>query len=59
MSGPGVRNWGAGIERPFCTLKRSAAYIGASMPVTQTSPSPCAAWASPQLKFAPSTCTGR
>ena len=29
------------------------------MPVTQTSPSPCAACASPQLKSAPGTCTGR
>ena len=56
---PGVRNWGAGRLPPFISPKRSAAYIGHSMPVTQTSPSPWAAWASPQEKSAPGACTGR
>jgi hypothetical protein len=40
VSGAGVRNCGLGIDRPFSSVKRSEAYIGASMPVTQTSPSP-------------------
>src|SRR4051794_40028228 len=48
-----------GIERPFCSVNRSAPYIGNSTPVTQTSPSPCAACASPQLNSAPSTWIGR
>ena len=40
-------------------MKRRAPYIGDSRPVTQTSPSPWAACASPQLKSAPATWTGR
>ena len=59
VSGPEVWNCGAGIERPDSTLKRSAPYIGASSPVTQTSPSPWQPCASPQENSAPSTCTGR
>jgi len=35
-----------------------AADMGDSIPVTQTSPSPWAAWASPHAKRAPFTCTG-
>src|SRR5215203_6639691 len=52
VSGPGVWNWGAGMLRPLIRSKRNAAYMGPSMPVTQTSPSPWAAWASPQEKRA-------
>ena len=41
VSDPGaVRYCAHGMLRPFFTLKRSAAYIGASSPVTQISPSP-------------------
>ena len=50
---------GAGIVRPFSTRKRIVAYIGASRPVTQISPSPWQPWASPVENSAPSTCTGR
>ena len=49
----GVRYCGDGIERPFSSVKRSAPYIGASRPVTQTSPSPWQPCASPQLNIAP------
>src|SRR5918999_4750097 len=59
VSAPGVWNWGAGMLRPLIRSKRNAAYMGLSMPVTQTSPSPWAAWASPQEKSAPACCTGR
>src|SRR5918997_13691 len=59
VSGPGVANCGAGMFRSLCRSKRRVAYIGDSMPVTQTSPSPWAAWASPHEKRAPGTCTGR
>src|SRR5829696_2736233 len=59
VSGPGVLNWGAGMCLSLIRSKRNAAYMGLSMPVTQTSPSPCAACASPQEKSAPSCCTGR
>ena len=44
---------------PLIRSKRKAACMGHSMPVTQTSPSPWAAWASPQEKSAPACCTGR
>ncbi|HZA46160.1 MAG TPA: hypothetical protein VE568_12795 [Rubrobacter sp.] len=44
---------------PLIRSRRSVAYLGHSMPVTQTSPSPWAAWASPQEKSAPSCCTGK
>ena len=47
VSEPGaVRYCGDGIER-FSTLKRIVAYIGASSPVTQISPSPWQQCASP------------
>ena len=59
LSGAGVRNCGLGIDRPLCSVKRSAANMGASRPVTQTSPSPWQPCASPQEKSACSTCTGR
>jgi hypothetical protein len=42
VSGPGVANCGAGMFRSLGRLKREAAYIEHSIPVTQTSPS---AWA--------------
>ena len=59
VSGPGVWNWGAGMLLSLIKSKRKAAYMGHSMPVTQTSPSPWAAWASPQEKNAPACCTGK
>ena len=59
VRGPGVWNWGAGMLLSLMRSKRSVAYMEHSMPVTQTSPSPWAAWASPQEKSAPSWCTGR
>jgi hypothetical protein len=48
--GPAVWYCGARIYRPFSSVKRSSPCIGASMPVTHTSPSPWAACASPQRK---------
>ena len=60
VSEPGaVRYCGDGSSRPFSSEKRSDAYIGASSPVTQTSPSPWQPCASPVENSAPSTCTGR
>src|ERR687895_1106876 len=59
VSGPGVWNWGAGMLLPLIRSNLNAAYTGLSMPVTQTSPSPWAAWASPQEKSAPVCWTGR
>src|SRR4029078_10338617 len=59
VSEPGaVRHCGDGSEC-FSTLKRSVAYIGASRPVTQISPSPWQPCASPQLNRAPFSYTGR
>ena len=59
VSGPGaVRYCGAGIER-FSTRKRIVAYIGASSPVTQISPSPWQPCASPVENSAPGTWIGR
>ena len=44
-----MRNCERGSGFPPCSsVKRSEANIGDSIPVTHTSPSPCAAWASPQ-----------
>ena len=40
-------------------MKRSEEYIGASSPVTHTSPSPWQPWASPTENSAPSSWTGR
>ena len=54
-----MRYCGAGMLRPFSSVKRRLAYIGASSPVTQTSPSPCTPCASPVENSAPGTCTGR
>ena len=45
--------------RPFSSVNRRLAYIGASRPVTHTSPSPWQPWASPVENSAPGTWTGR
>ena len=57
-SGPAVRNSGAVTRTSLRTLSRTAARIGVSIAVPQTSPSPWAACPSPRLNNAPGTCTG-
>ncbi len=54
-----VLSWGSASRRSGARPNRRVSCACISTAVTQTSPSPCAAWASPTLKSAPSTQTGR
>jgi hypothetical protein len=50
----------SGAQRgAFRSSKRRVTAASTSIPVPQTSPSPCAKWTSPTEKSAPGTCTGR
>ena len=57
--GPEVVNLGKLSFMSFSTSNLTVTFMGLSIAVPQTSPSPWAAWASPMENNAPGTSTGR